>query len=955
MKYEDFWTMNDLFLDKNGDGIRDGISLFIDLPKKFMPEGLFDFMARLGFETTALSYNFFEYTNQHIHLSFRESEIDKIEITESNKVCIYYNTVQSCSILLQELAQSGLETQDSNSSSWEERTIKKVTDIWSISGFGDTIEASPHHRLNLGINIDPTIKSMPLFKEICHFVARAAHYSTSIHFPLSLNDDPFVLMDFKESQTNQISVPIEQQIVLEGNKEGVVSLLSWINRQKHWSDGGSFGKWEHQLSLEQKQESSIWLEEEWTTQSEVEKLYEVLSETKIEEGSTIEIFISEPYEIRKNIESFIKMKYPNIQSINVRSSFKPGFHWIKEEILPMISKDCIELKIFTKKEQNEAGLELPIRWIQELYPIDRYLVKELTQLDAESIQFNLMDEETLKTYEVVELLSNGEEKALGNLSVPISKIEYVVPNQFSYPTTSMFRTYIEGQLTNEVKIPTDREQFYLYYMEEFLPKLVGKIGSVNEGQGVTRPLFDRIELDVTMSEEEEKLGVDHERTSSMEALYEDLYFNTLDYFSEWGTQVSGISYDAPGGIHPYMHVSRGSKPKASIRVFKWNDFIPARIATSNICMNSNSSSLKATVNIGHLKKTISLEDVPQSLNMNSQLQDWLDQHPNIKVVYPATSYGGETIPVIEVYLKSNEEFESSLKLSLHKTTIVIEAGHHSNEVSSTPAALQLVEMVVQGQFGDLNKVNIVVIPMANPDGTKLLSKLRAEHPEWKHHAARYNAVGLEFAHIRYKETIFGEADVLPTVMKKWAPDVVADNHGIPAHEWIQPFAGYNSPPRFPVSYFLPNSKIYGIGRVSNEVNTELLSENLETIVQSIVSQFEGTDIEKENIYWKKRFIKYGHQWLPEIFPIEESENFNFYRNTAVTPTYPTVSILRYPEWVAADLISEAADEIVYGKDLDSCIEAQVLFNKGIIDVLQNKEILVLNEKGTRFRDRPIKL
>lgn len=81
-----------------------------------------------------------------------------------------------------------------------------------------------------------------------------------------------------------------------------------------------------------------------------------------------------------------------------------------------------------------------------------------------------------------------------------------------------------------------------------------------------------------------------------------------------------------------------------------------------------------------------------------------------------------------------------------------------------------------------------------------------------------------------------------------------------------------------------------------------------------------------NCYWKERFIKYGHAWLPDIFPIEEAFSINFYREQSVTPVYPTVSILRYPEWVAAAIISEAADEVVYGRELESCIKAKYIFN-----------------------------
>ncbi|PKC50862.1 hypothetical protein RhiirA1_485154, partial [Rhizophagus irregularis] len=70
----------------------------------------------------------------------------------------------------------------------------------------------------------------------------------------------------------------------------------------------------------------------------------------------------------------------------------------------------------------------------------------------------------------------------------------------------------------------------------FLPKLVETIGDIKDGMGYTEPLFSGLQVEVWMSEEEEKLGVDEERTSSLEALYEDIYFNTLDYFDHLGNK-----------------------------------------------------------------------------------------------------------------------------------------------------------------------------------------------------------------------------------------------------------------------------------------------------------------------------------------------------------------------------------------------------------------------------------
>ena len=68
------WSLEGMLVDKNRDGVVDGISLFIDLPEGLLPEGLIDFCARAGFETTALSFAFFEEVGQKVTMSFEQSE-----------------------------------------------------------------------------------------------------------------------------------------------------------------------------------------------------------------------------------------------------------------------------------------------------------------------------------------------------------------------------------------------------------------------------------------------------------------------------------------------------------------------------------------------------------------------------------------------------------------------------------------------------------------------------------------------------------------------------------------------------------------------------------------------------------------------------------------------------------------------------------------------------------------
>nr|WP_255723450.1 M14 family metallopeptidase [Sporosarcina sp. ACRSL] len=290
-------------------------------------------------------------------------------------------------------------------------------------------------------------------------------------------------------------------------------------------------------------------------------------------------------------------------------------------------------------------------------------------------------------------------------------------------------------------------------------------------------------------------------------------------------------------------------------------------------------------------------------------------------------------------------------MTLAKPTIIIEAGHHSNEVSSTYAVLQLIDNFIVEQ---LKKVNIIVIPMANVDGYQLLKRLMSEHPEWKHHAARFNAVGLEYNYVRFSESVFGEGNIMPELLRKWAPDVIIDDHGIPSHEWVQPFAGYNSPPRFPVSYFLPSAKMYGIARVPTNVDGRLLVDNFNAVVDVVSAEIGKTSISKMNNYWRERFKKYGNDWLPEVFLLEEAEHLNFYFDKVEASPKSFQSIGRYPDWIAADIITEAADEIVYDEVLETCVEAQMVFNSAVITQLAQSEI-VYTDGMQKFRERPIRL
>ena len=226
----------------------------------------------------------------------------------------------------------------------------------------------------------------------------------------------------------------------------------------------------------------------------------------------------------------------------------------------------------------------------------------------------------------------------------------------------------------------------------------------------------------------------------------------------------------------------------------------------------------------------------------------------------------------------------------------------------------------------LERLNLVFLPMANPDGAAIHYRLMAEHPRWKHHAARFNAAGMEFSIDTFNpDTPFGEARFRRETWLRWLPDAVVDNHGVPSHEWCQPFAGYNSPPRFPVSYHVVQAMIYGIIAYVDDPDRPGLraaAEELRTTVAKAVAA--ETHLHARNQFWLERYDDYGHSWLPETSPKDVHQGMLFFlrkmdrREDLVA--WRNFALL-HPEITLVDWITEVPDETAQGEYLTECAAA----------------------------------
>ena len=903
------------------------LSLYIQLPptNDIHLERLLEFIAIIGVQSTELDFDLFKMNNQLLALHIEKGD-ETNSFIQDGKYVLTYKTIEE----LEQYISSYLSVYSSKAQSPLEKVdYKSIADLWSQTGTGIKDEAHPSQHLDVTI-IRPVLHSREAFESIAYFLLRLGLYSTSVQLPMFGRDDAHLKVEFAQASEPKLSLKQSNKLLIESPDEMVSTILNQVSSWKHYLDGGFIGKWEKPEKREDKAPAQTF---DWKSTSEAERIEKALMQLKDKHDVIIYMTASET--VRQSFRRELQQKFPHLNIAAVRSSFKPAYYWLLEEILPTINRPIEQIEIRCQNGGLPNHLELKNRWVMELHPVDEMIALQYG-IKEENVTFEIMDNQA-STYEVW-----IDDVCIAQFTPIYHSFPYLGLEQYVCPTTSGIQ--VDGE---KIIIPSDRELFYRYLTEEVVPHILQHCEIVN-GSGVIQPIFNRLDIHFTSHGIEEPLPINEEINSSFEALYEDIYFNILHLCKLYGEREYRIPFTAPGGVVPHMHVNEDYLDEAygKIELYGWEPVqLQQRVARS-IVFDSFGNPTKVDL-------VTALEDEFEQwfLLEESAKERFSNYGAHVKEYIADYSYLGNPIAYLEVTEPIEATYYSALKKSVDKHTILIEAGHHPNEVSSTPAITELIQHIVGSEPHLLEKVNIVAIPMANVDGRLLLDQLTKVHPKWKHHAARFNAVGLEFAHVKFQKSIFGEANVLPLLLKKWAPDIVIDNHGIPAHEWVQPYAGYNSPPLFPISYNLPVAKVYGIGRYIDTPWQAIHKQNGKFLANAINKAFDHTPFAKENAYRRERFEKYGTRWLPEKYPIENEGNLNFYLDRVVTPEYPTVSIFRYPSWISADIISEAADEVVYGDELQSCMEAQKIFNLAIIHSTALVEGEILNYKW--HKKRPI--
>ena len=762
---------------------------------------------------------------------------------------------------------------------------------------------------------------------------------------------------------------------------------------------------------------------------------EVLPNLKAGAAVKVTAAISETVEVRREIEGKIAQLLKNAGAadakVHIISSFKQGQSYILETVVPQLEvvKDqigqfIIGFKPFQKSADEpwddvlgvspnygdyEQGtwFELPIRWLQELYPVDDMIAERLG-IPREAIEFVKLDFDAPHTYEITVKTHAGE--ALLHTHYSIDTVEK--PYLSDFPNLGLVHIsqgFAQCELNGEVlrcTLQSDLEAFWKCY-QGALSRCRQNILDQGRAKIECQPFFKRLEVEVFASEPNELLGVRQDIISSLDALHEDIYFSGLDYFRHFGNQAVGELFVEPGLILPLIHQRNGQpmsfrisciEEPVSRRVFDFalqkivvEENAPATLhyavaqselsaaelkrileaagpadfpINGTLCFHMGGDAIQVTITpqtcgaepldieaaLAHIEDhIIGYEEYIQYVNQ-------LRVSPLCKIVKVATSLEQREVYAFEFTRDIPVDVVSQSKRVAFQPSLFINARHHANEVSGTNSAFRLIfnMLIDENLRRSLEAFNLVVIPLENVDGTALGYELQKEHPTWIFHPARYNSVGRDF-YFDYFTDKEGECQGFTHIWNKWLPDFLTDDHGVPSHEWAQPFSGYVSP--WFRGFWLPRSMMYFYCTYVNSPGYEFVKPYYEAVANCVSKAMDAhADIVEASLEWKDRHSKYAFNFMPNMYPQDYVGNWiTYFKGVEQNPKafYPQ---LRYPSITTFSWITEVADETAQGDYLALCSNTHYVANMAVIDYLSGCQHIVKTEAmeepdGVRLRKR----
>jgi hypothetical protein len=727
-----------------------------------------------------------------------------------------------------------------------------------------------------------------------------------------------------------------------------------------------------------------------TWSDEIERLRDLAENIRPGEGKVLlEAFASKPQKERSELgvllERLLREKGYE-PKVTVYNSYKPGFSWLMEEVLPNLQglTRVAGAKLIFKRFDKENCLELSSRWLEECFPAPDLLARSLGKPD-EWVEF-CEEIDPGCALRFVALDEKGGTLWQGDFSPLLTNLPYF-GGKSAYPSTSGLRLCQNGRVIWEEALPSDREKFWRIFRERWLPELEKRMEMRLQSEDHKGHLafWQEIRLEVGISESDIRLGLNDERICPMEAMHEDLYFGLLAFFREFSKKhnldpatqlgrVAPVVYSRIKGHKPYAALkarplvgpqspvkkipSSLKRNKLLLRQGKWLllhefDYDPDLIARFNVVAWAwghdaliwrKGIGLKLTAPPNSDKKSVGSSSCPEPpadrLLPKREVDDWikcLGGLPNFSAWQAGRTWQGRKVWALEAVLRPGGSLASQARSRLAKPTFLFNARHHANEISSTNAALRLAHFLGTTQRGReiLKKVNVVFIPLENADGVATLEELLPGAEDHKLHAARYNALGVEYYAEYYENPPrFPDALAKADLWKRWLPRLCLDAHGVPSHEWDQPFAGL-APAGFQ-EFWLPRTMVFAyIPHIEDEKHPA--HPGAKSLGRALANAFDQEkDIKDLNSRLADRYHRYARNLHKDVFPPSQGESLTLL--PVIGRIQTTNLAMRKPQVTPYEVITEVTDELASGKLLELSVRAHGLAAEVMInDLLHNAE------------------
>ena len=476
----------------------------------------------------------------------------------------------------------------------------------------------------------------------------------------------------------------------------------------------------------------------------------------------------------------VQRRGAELSSCKLLCAYKQGFSWLSESVAPRLKGLELESIIiryspfFHKKIRDWSTydgeippfsvsdpdwLDLPIRFFNELYPIDDLLAETLG-IHRDRITFEAAKLPT--TYSVECRNSAGDCVFTEDFTVCLRKRPYMEDFPELGPVwvnTGRLQIAVNGKIKMDEIITTDLERVWEYGQRYMFHKAGLLLADMQEKGRPPVPVFREIVLECSLCAVDEKLPYRTDTVSSLETLHEDIHFVGLEFFKHLGKKLFRQEITAPGLILPVIRGKKAGppevrayiiaddepclkaaentgKPTETLRKLRvcellWSEGGPALLLkTDDIETEMNIKRYAGLLKNGIIRDTISNsgwtftiscpgDDIVIHTNktgpkpkkgLNPDILDtselvtysrYLQAMENISKVQGlntfviAKSYMGRPIYAVELMDYSLNSIVSRCKLINAKPSYLLNNRHHANEVSSTGMIFELIKNLLK--------------------------------------------------------------------------------------------------------------------------------------------------------------------------------------------------------------------------------------------------------------------